>query len=97
MIKERLSNLCMEMVKRNIDLYVIPTADFHESEYVGEYFNARKYMSGFTGSAGVMIVGLDFAGLWTDGRYWIQAEKQLSGTTIELFKAGEDGVLTIPQ
>ena len=64
------------MARRGIDAYIIPTSDFHESEYVGDYFKARKYMSGFTGSAGTMVVTAKEACLWTDGRYFIQAEKQ---------------------
>ena len=68
MIKERLMKLREEMNKEGMQAYIIPTSDFHETEYVSEYFAARKYMSGFTGSAGVLVVLLDKAGLWTDGR-----------------------------
>ncbi len=92
MIKERLEKLRSRMRENNIHYYIIPTNDYHLSEYVGEYFGARKYMSGFTGSAGVLLVGLDQAGLWTDGRYYIQAERQLEGSTITLFKQGSEGV-----
>ena len=92
MIKERLEKLRSRMRENNINYYIIPTNDYHLSEYVGEYFGARKYMSGFTGSAGVLLVGLDQAGLWTDGRYYIQAERQLEGSTITLFKQGSEGV-----
>lgn len=63
MIPERLQALRDEMKKRNIAIYVVPTADFHESEYVGEHFTARKYITGFTGSAGVAVVTLTEAGL----------------------------------
>ena len=56
---------------------MVPTADFHNSEYVGEHFKARVFMSGFTGSAGTLVVTKDYAGLWTDGRYFLQAEQQL--------------------
>ena len=94
-IVERLAALRGEMKKRNMSVYIIPTADFHESEYVDDYFKARKYMTGFTGSAGVAVVTLDEAGLWTDGRYYIQAEKQLEGSTVELFRDGMEGVPTI--
>lgn len=97
MIKERLQKLRKEMMSRSIDIYVIPTADFHESEYVGEYFKARKYMTGFTGSAGVAVVTLTEAGLWTDGRYFIQAENQLKGSTVKLFKMGQEGVPSVLQ
>lgn len=95
MIAERIEALRAEMKKRNIDMYIIPTSDFHESEYVGDYFKARKYITGFTGSAGVAVVTMTEAGLWTDGRYFIQAEKQLAGTPVTLFKMGEEGVPTV--
>ena len=75
-----------------IDYYVIPTEDFHASEYVGDYFQAREYISGFTGSAGTLLVGREFAGLWTDGRYFLQAAQQLEGSGIELMKMGVEGV-----
>ena len=97
MITERLAALRKEMAARNIDIYIIPTADFHESEYVGEYFKARKYMTGFTGSAGVAVVTLGEAGLWTDGRYFVQAEKQLEGSTVTLYRMGEEGVPTVDE
>lgn len=93
--KEKLSLLRTEMKENGIDIYVIPTADFHASEYVGEHFKARKWLSNFSGSAGTLVVTLDKAGLWTDGRYFIQAAKQLEGTTIELYKMGVEGVPTI--
>lgn len=95
MIPERLSALRAEMAKRNIDLYVVPTADFHESEYVGEYFKARKYITGFTGSAGTAVITMTEAGLWTDGRYFVQAERQLKDTTVTLYRMGEEGVPTV--
>lgn len=91
MIKARIAALQALMKERNMDAYVIPTADFHETEYVGEYFKARHFMSGFTGSAGTLIVTQKEAGLWSDGRYFIQAEKELQGTGITLMKAGEEG------
>lgn len=97
MIKERLMKLRALMAERSIDIYFIPTADFHESENVGEYFKTRTYMSGFNGSAGVMVVTMSEAGLWTDGRYWIQAERQIAGSTIKLYKQGEEGVPTVAE
>lgn len=93
-IRERLSKLREIMAAKNIDAYMIPSADFHQSEYVGEYFKSREFISGFNGSAGTVIVTKDFAGLWTDGRYFIQAEKQLEGTGIELMKMGVEGFPT---
>ncbi len=95
MIQERLQALRAEMQKRGIDIYVIPTSDFHESEYVGDYFKARAYVTGFTGSAGTAVVTMTEAGLWTDGRYFVQAAKQLEGSSIILFRMGEEGVPTV--
>lgn len=92
MIQERLKALREEMKKRNIDIYVVPTSDFHESEYVGEHFKARKFITGFTGSAGTAVITLTEAGLWTDGRYFVQAENQLKGSTVTLYRMGEEGV-----
>ena len=92
MIKERLAALRAEMKKRNIDIYVVPTADFHESEYVGEYFKARKYITGFTGSAGTAVITMEEAGLWTDGRYFVQAERELQDSSVMLYRMGEEGV-----
>lgn len=97
MIPERLQALRNEMAKRNIAIYIVPTADFHESEYVGEYFTARKYMTGFTGSAGVAVITMEEAGLWTDARYFIQAAAQLQGSTVVLYKIGEEGVPTVDE
>ena len=97
MIPARLQALRNEMAKREIAIYIVPTADFHESEYVGEYFTARRYMTGFTGSAGVAVITMDEAGLWTDGRYFIQAAAQLEGSTVTLYKMGEDGVPTVDE
>ncbi len=82
------------MKEKGIDMYVIPSSDYHQSEYVGEYFKSREFISGFTGSAGIVVVTEDEAGLWTDGRYFIQAEKQLEGSSITLFKIGEENVPT---
>ncbi len=92
MINERIAALRREMEQRGIDMYIIPTSDFHESEYVGDYFKARKFITGFTGSAGTAVITREEAGLWTDGRYFIQAEQQLTGSCVKLFKSGEEGV-----
>ena len=90
MIQERLQALRKEMEKRRIAIYVVPTSDFHESEYVGEHFKARRFITGFTGSAGTAVITMTEAGLWTDGRYFVQAEKQLSGSTVTLYRMGEE-------
>lgn len=91
-ITERIAALRQQMEEKGIDVYLIPTADFHESEYVGAYFKARAFLTGFTGSAGTAIVTRQEAGLWTDGRYFIQAERQLAGSGITLYRSGEPGV-----
>lgn len=96
-VVERLAALRSEMRKRGITVYVVPTADFHESEYVGEHFKARTFITGFTGSAGTAVITLEEAGLWTDGRYFVQAEKQLQGSTVTLFRMGEEGVPTVTE
>ena len=96
-IKQKLNALRILMKEKKIDAYLVPTDDFHGSEYVGDYFKCRKYITGFTGSAGTAIITQDMAGLWTDGRYFIQAADQLRDTTIELFNSGEPGVPTVHQ
>lgn len=95
MVKERIAKLRELMKKNKIDAYMIVTDDFHGSEYVGSHFKCRAYMSGFTGSAGTLVVTQDMAGLWTDGRYFLQAGKQLTDTGIDLFKMGNTGVPTV--
>lgn len=97
MINQRIAKLRQLMKERDIDLYIIPTSDFHQSEYVGSYFEARHYMSGFSGSAGTLIVRKNEAYLWTDGRYFIQAEKELAGSGIQLMKMRTPGVPTIKE
>lgn len=94
-VSERIAKLRDVMRARGVDLYVVPTADFHQSEYVGEHFKARAYISGFTGSAGTAVIGLDEARIWTDGRYFLQAAGELEGTGVELMKMGQPGVPTI--
>ena len=96
-VKDRIQLLRGEMKKRGIAMYIVPTADFHESEYVGDYFKARSYLTGFTGSAGTAVITLAKAGLWTDGRYFIQAKNQLEGSGITLYRMGEEGVPTVEE
>lgn len=93
----RIEQLREVMKKRGVYAYIVPTDDFHGSEYVGEYFRLREYLSGFTGSAGTLVVTLEKALLWTDGRYFIQAAQQLEGSGIELMKSGEKDVPTIEE
>jgi Xaa-Pro aminopeptidase len=85
------------MKEAGLAAYMIPTSDFHDTEYVADYFAARKYFSGFTGSAGTLVVLEDKAALWTDGRYFIQAAKQLEGSGIELMKSGIEGTPTMDE
>lgn len=93
----RLEQLRKMMAERHMDAYLIPTSDFHESEYVGDYFKCRQFITGFTGSAGTAVVTADEAGLWTDGRYFVQAGKQLAGSGFVLQKMGQEGVPTIEE
>ena len=97
MVKQRIENIRDLMKEKNIYAYIVPSSDYHQSEYVGDYFKSREFMSGFTGSAGTLIISMDEAGLWTDGRYFIQAENELKDSGIKLFKMGEEGVPTIEE
>lgn len=92
---DNLFTLREKMAAHNVDALILPTSDFHDTEYVCEYFGARKHFSGFTGSAGVLVVLKDKAGLWTDGRYFIQAGREIEGSGIDLMKMGQPGVPTI--
>lgn len=85
-ISERIAKLRALMAEKGIDAYVVPTADFHQSEYVGEHFKARKYITGFSGSYGTAVICQDDAGLWTDGRYFFQATNELEGSGVRLMK-----------
>lgn len=96
-VTERVSTLQALMREQGIDAYIVPTADYHQSEYVGEHFKARAFLTGFTGSAGTAVVTRDAAYVWTDGRYFLQAAAQLNGTGITLMKSGEEGVPEITE
>jgi len=96
-IKKRLEQLRAAMKRKNLDYYLITSDDYHCSEYVSSFFKTREYFSGFTGSNGNLLVSAELAGLWTDGRYFIQAEKELLGSGISLFRMQMEGVDTIPQ
>jgi Xaa-Pro aminopeptidase len=91
-VKERIELLRKKMAEKSLDAYIIPSSDPHMSEYVAPRWEGRKWISGFTGSAGTVVITREKGGLWTDGRYYIQAEKQLQGSGIDLFKAGMEGV-----
>ena len=86
---EKLAALRRAMARHGLAAYLVMTDDFHASEYVGDYFKSRAYLSGFTGSAGTLVVLPDRAALWTDGRYFLQAESQLAGSTISLMRDGQ--------
>jgi Xaa-Pro aminopeptidase len=90
-INQRLGALREAMQSAGIDAYIIPSSDPHQSEYVAEYWKAREWISGFTGSAGTCAVTHGHAGLWTDSRYFLQAEEQLSVSDFELHKLGVQG------
>lgn len=96
-IQERVEALRGIMSEKKIDIYIVPTADYHQSEYVGEHFKAREFITGFTGSAGTAVITAKEAGLWTDGRYFIQAAGQLAGTLWELRKMGQPDVPSIEE
>lgn len=96
-ISDRIGKLRSIMKREGVSMYMIPDSDYHNSEYVGEYFMCREYMSGFTGSNGILIVTADEAALWTDGRYFIQAARELEGSGINLMKMGEPGVPKIEE
>lgn len=96
-VPERIAALRSLMSERGYDVYMVPTDDNHQSEYVGEHFKARAFITGFTGSAGTAVITPTEAGLWTDGRYFIQAAKQLEGSGVTLFKMGEPDVPTVEE
>ncbi len=91
---EKLSALRSLMNERGADILLITSDDYHQSEYVGDYFKARAWVSGFTGSAGTLVITRTEAKLFTDGRYYIQAERQLKDSTIDLMRVGMEGVPT---
>ena len=94
MINNRIEKLRSLMKEKDIFAYIIPSADYHQSEYVGEFFKGREFISGFTGSAGTVVITQEKAILWTDGRYFLQAEEELSTYCVELYKMGQENVPT---
>lgn len=95
--KQRIAALQEALKQAGIDYYIVPTADYHNSEYVNDYFKMREFLSGFTGSAGTLAVSGKEAGLWTDGRYFVQAERELEGSGIVLYRMDEEGVPTVEE
>lgn len=94
-VRARIGALRTWMKNAGMDACLVQTADFHDSEYVGEHFKCRAYITGFTGSAGFAVITGDDAGLWTDSRYFLQAERQLEGTGVTLYRMGEPGTQTL--
>jgi Xaa-Pro aminopeptidase len=96
-IQTRIEKLRSLMKEKGIDAYIIPSSDPHQSEYVAEHYASRAFITGFTGSSGTAVITLEEAGLWTDGRYFVQAENQLKNTGVTLFRMGESDVPTIEE
>lgn len=96
-VTERIANLRSLMAEKGIDAYVVPTADFHQSEYVGEHFKARKFITGFSGSYGTAVIMQEDAGLWTDGRYFFQATNELEGSGVRLMKMFVDDTPSVTE
>lgn len=94
-VNEKIKRLRELMAGYGLDAYIITSSDPHMSEYVAEHWMARSWITGFTGSAGTFVATTEESGLWTDGRYYIQAEKQLEGSEIKLFKMGSAGIPTV--
>ena len=96
-MKKEIIELRKLMAEEGVDAYFVPSGDFHGSEYVNAFFRTRAFLSGFTGSAGELLVTADGAWMWTDGRYFLQAAAQLAGSGIELMKMGEEGVPAVEE
>ena len=93
-VKEKLKALRNEMATKKIHAYWIPNTDAHQNEYVPDFWQRRSWLTGFTGSAGDAIITSKHGGLWTDGRYFLQAHEELRGSSIKLYKMGLPGVPT---
>ena len=96
-INQRIDALRTIMKETKIDTYILPSSDSHQSEYVADHWRSRAWISGFSGSAGTVVITQNAAGLWTDGRYFIQAETQISSSYLKLFKMTEPKVPTVNQ
>ena len=91
-VRERIAAFRARMAQEELAAVVVPTADSHASEYIADHFKTRQWLCGFTGSAGTLVVGREEAALFTDGRYFIQAERQLAGSGVTLMRMGQPGV-----
>ena len=87
-VSQRIAKLRELMNREGVEAYLVPSTDPHHSEYLPECWKRRQFISGFTGSAGDVVITLEKGGLWTDGRYFLQAEEQLEGSGVDLFKMG---------
>ncbi len=96
-IQNRITQLREQMSKAGVNAWYISGTDPHQSEYAPEYWQSRSYFSGFTGSAGMLVITEEQAGLWTDSRYFLQAGEQLEGTGIQLMKMNVEGTPTIEE
>ena len=96
-IIDRIKAFRARMEEENMAAVIVPTADSHASEYLADYFKTRQWLCGFTGSAGTLVVGQEEAALFTDGRYFIQAEKELEGSGVTLMRMGVAGVPSVEQ
>ena len=96
-ITERVAALRKVMLSQHVDAFIVPSTDPHSGEYVPAHWECRKWISGFTGSAGTAVITADQCGLWTDSRYFLQAEEQLEGTEYTLFKDRLPETPSIPQ
>ncbi len=96
-VLERITKLQSIMKDENIDAYIVPSADYHQSEYVGEHFKARQFITGFTGSYGIAVITKNEAALWTDGRYLIRAKIELKDSNVKLFEMGTSSILTVEE
>lgn len=94
---EKIEQIRTKMVQDEVSVYMVTSSDYHDSEYPGAYFETRKYLSGFTGSAGTLVIGTKESALFTDGRYFVQAERELVGSGIKLMRMGVEGTPTLNQ
>ena len=94
-VANRIETLRQAMYETAVDACIVPTGDPHMSEYISDHYKVREFITGFTGSAGTAVITEEDAGLWTDSRYFLQAEEQLSGSGISLYKAGLPGTIKI--
>lgn len=92
MINNRIEKLRSLMKEKDIFAYIIPSADYHQSEYVGEFFKGREFISGFTGSAGTVVITQEKAILWTDGMIFFTSRRRVTTSCVELYKMGQENV-----